>query len=406
MGNCISRAWASPLAVIWSACGGPTDRAPSPGITVTLDTLNGIEIVRSEGETAGGSFEMVVTLGSSGGLATPAADEFAWVSSVALGPDRLLYVADLEHDYIAVFDTSGVLVRTLGREGNGPGEFQSVYSIAFVGDTLLTLDIGAGRIGRFAGERWHGYEPAVGRLTASPVEYRLYAVGPRETYQWAYRAADDLFQPTWRGHGRATGVEWRRTAPAIETPFPDKVVCTLGRGFSWFDHPRVPRALAHPAPGASVYLAATDRYRIAHVRSDGDTIRVIERDVAPPLLVDAEWQAIEARFTAWLEGKDVRQCEPRALTRPATKPAIESLQVDVAGRLWVERNLEQGTRWEIFDEQGRLTGSLPGFDHDRQRSVPWLGPDHIAWITRDSLDIPFVHLARVHLTGAQSPVSR
>jgi hypothetical protein len=73
--------------------------------------------------------------------------------------------------------------------------------------------------------------------------------------------------------------------------------------------------------------------------------------------------------------------------------------VDVEGRIWVERNLEVGTLWEIFDAEGRLVASLDGFSHDRQRTVPWLSDHHVLWVTRDSSDVPHVHAARIRRTG-------
>jgi hypothetical protein len=178
-------------------------------------------------------------------------------------------------------------------------------------------------------------------------------------------------------------------------PFPDKVVCTRGRGFSWFDHPFVPRSVAHPARDNRSIVAITSRYEIGIMDTAYDTLRIIRRDVEPPRLGDEEWADITERFDDWLADKDVSACRPRSLERPATKPFIESLMVGVDGRIWVERNLETGTLWEVFDPDGRLVGSVDGFDHDRQRTVPWLGEDRIAWVSRGPDDIPRVHLARI-----------
>jgi hypothetical protein len=308
-----------------------------------------------------------------------------------------VYVADLRNHRIAVFDTLGNPRKVIGREGSGPGEFRSLYSIAFIGTSLATLDLGNGRFAmQSATGEWLVPQTAPGRLVASPVTYRLYQVGPAEIYQWAYRLDDDLLEPTWlrqSEHGPAT--EWARKSEDPVAPFPDKVVCTRGRGFSWFDHPFVPRSLAHPARDNRSIVAITSRYEIGIMDTAYDTLRIIRRDVEPPRLGDEEWADITERFDDWLADKDVSACRPRSLERPATKPFIESLMVGVDGRIWVERNLETGTLWEVFDPDGRLVGSVDGFDHDRQRTVPWLGEDRIAWVSRGPDDIPRVHLARI-----------
>jgi hypothetical protein len=142
-------------------------------------------------------------------------------------------------------------------------------------------------------------------------------------------------------------------------------------------------------------VATSDAYVVALRDSAGDTVRVVERALEPPLLTEAEWAPTAARFAAWMDTKDPGRCDPRSLVRPERKPAMEGIMVDVTGRLWVERNLEHGTLWEVFDGRGRLVAAVEGLDHYRQGTVPWLGVEHVAWVRRDSLDVPRVHLARL-----------
>src|SRR4051794_18935210 len=57
-----------------------------------------------------------------------------------LGPDGRVYVLDRVDRAIRVFDPTGRLVGTIGRRGAGPGEFQSINSFGWVGDTLWVMD--------------------------------------------------------------------------------------------------------------------------------------------------------------------------------------------------------------------------------------------------------------------------
>jgi hypothetical protein len=68
-------------------------------------------------------------------------DAFGNVGGVALGPANRLYVADdLSHD-VRVFDADGVLVRVIGRKGQGPGEFELPWEVAVDdADTLMVWD--------------------------------------------------------------------------------------------------------------------------------------------------------------------------------------------------------------------------------------------------------------------------
>jgi len=363
-----------------------------------VDTVAGVERIEIRGEAPRLNLAGHVQIGRDASTAEQAPDEFAWVASVSVGPDRNIYVSDIYRDQVLVFDSTGEPLLQFGREGGGPGEFESLYSLAWIADTLLTLDIGNARLGRrtLAGD-WLTSDQAPGRLVASPVTYRLYQVGSDEVYQWAYRPDEDVLEASWRGLGTAAGAEWERWTPIPEAGVADKVVCTMGRGFSWFDHPYAARGLAHPAPDSSVYVADTHHYRITRVHHSGDTVRTIERSVPEAPLTDEAWREVASSFGEWLVDKDRSACQPRDLERPRTKPPIEGIMVDVTGRLWVERNLVSGTLWEVFSDTGELLAAVGGFAHDRQRTVPWLGEGRVAWAARDSLDIPYVYTARMPL---------
>jgi hypothetical protein len=57
-----------------------------------------------------------------------------------------LYVLDLFLAQILVLSPSGELLRTIGREGSGPGEYIRPRAFALGGDTLRVIDIGNGRL--------------------------------------------------------------------------------------------------------------------------------------------------------------------------------------------------------------------------------------------------------------------
>ncbi len=75
-------------------------------------------------------------------------DAFGQITGVALGRTNRLYVADdLNHD-VRVFDFEGQLVRVIGRQGDGPGEFQSPWTIAL--DDTDSLIVWDQRLARFS----------------------------------------------------------------------------------------------------------------------------------------------------------------------------------------------------------------------------------------------------------------
>ena len=69
----------------------------------------------------------------------------AVVSLVAIAPSGEAYVMDAIPPRVFVYDRSGRLLRTMGRRGAGPGEFQSASAMGFVGDSLWVADPGLAR---------------------------------------------------------------------------------------------------------------------------------------------------------------------------------------------------------------------------------------------------------------------
>ncbi len=61
-----------------------------------------------------------------------------------------MYVADENAKRIHVFDTAGTVVRVIGRQGGGPGEFDGFNGIAILPDgRLVVLDVGNARVSFF-----------------------------------------------------------------------------------------------------------------------------------------------------------------------------------------------------------------------------------------------------------------
>lgn len=110
-----------PLA---SACGGGEDGDASAVAEWTL------------------SAEPTLVIGEDG---TPAG-EFDRVSTALPLPGGEVAVVDAGASEIRVFNGSGAYLRTLGRRGEGPGEFNGISWVQLTGDTLLVYSIAQRRL--------------------------------------------------------------------------------------------------------------------------------------------------------------------------------------------------------------------------------------------------------------------
>lgn len=60
-----------------------------------------------------------------------------------------IFVTDNQQMHIAVYNSAGELLQTIGREGRGPGEFQRFSTVTVKNDTLWVFDVGSLRISAF-----------------------------------------------------------------------------------------------------------------------------------------------------------------------------------------------------------------------------------------------------------------
>jgi hypothetical protein len=304
-------------------------------------------------------------------------------------------VADaLSHD-IRVFAPDGSLMSRIGREGQGPGEFLAVYSLAWVGDILLALDLGNGRVAELApsGE-WLGTRAAPGRVSGSPALLRFYAVDDLTVYQWSLNATGTGAQRVWIEH-RPGGVSAEWAQLRLEPPGPTGIRCNAPDGsISFFEMPFGGRLLQHPAGPGMTYVAWTRDYRIALLDAQGDTLRVIERESTKVPITDVEWDAARSEYAAFVDKWPGATCDPSNVPRPDSKPAFRNLLMDTSGRLWVEAYTERGLVWEVFDREGLLAGTVPGFDYD-SRVAPSIRDQVVTWVDADSLGVQRVRVARL-----------
>lgn len=377
-------------ALLAFACAPDQPAAPGELVT-TFDTIGGVVHVTNTGEAPPARLTLVVSIGPKTLAMTESPHEFGWVSSVALGPDEAVYVADGMNDEVRVFGLDGAHRRTFGRDGEGPGEFGYLHSLAWAGDRLLTLDGQLGRVSEFSADGLVlGQRRSEGGLSGAPAAIRLFPVGPDETYQF-------VISMDYAGHNsRGLSGDTVRRMEGPPRP-PSVIVCEFEGGTSFFYMPFAPGHAQTPGPGAVMYTAMTDAYRISVLRSQSDTVRVIERTLAPEPVLDDEWEAGNEEFREFRAQRRDASCDPSGPTRPDLKPFIGGMHVAPDGKLWVRVIRTAGDLWEVFDTDGRLLGSVSApvpRAELKERVVPSFGHDHLVTIRQDSLDLDHVQIWR------------
>jgi 6-bladed beta-propeller protein len=101
------------------------------------------------------------------GSENEAASALSRIPALTVGPDDRIYVVQPLAGAVWVFDARGQRVQTIGRHGNGPGEFQNPTGIGWRSDTLWVADGNANRMTLF-----HDGRPA-SVLSIAPAWYPL-----------------------------------------------------------------------------------------------------------------------------------------------------------------------------------------------------------------------------------------
>ncbi|MFT5434891.1 MAG: hypothetical protein ACI9OJ_005607 [Myxococcota bacterium] len=364
------------------------------GISVERAAVDAMEIVRVSGTTAPWSVDTLLQIGSPGLGDTPAPDEFGRVTSVALGPDGLIYVADAINREIRVFDRSGAFVRALGRQGEGPGEFGGVQAIAWAGSTLLSMDSNVGRIGEWSvsGE-WLGQRPHPGRVSGSPTLIRFYLSESGTPYSWSLRPRPTGSERVYVRQGAdSSGDTTGQKMANLDGPAAFVVCEEASGGITTFPIPFMPFLRQTPADGGHLVLTDGADYRIAWVGPEGDTVRVLERQVEPDLVDAAQWGEEVQPFLDFKDERSDARCRPARMDRPTAKPAILELYHDGTGNLWVE-TWRAGVRWfDVYDSELQPLRTVPA--PAPGRVTPYLSDLEALVVVTDSLDVQYVQLLR------------
>ena len=384
-------------ATLAIACAQGDPNTDTSDLTTTFDTIAGVIHVTNTGTPPAWQLTPVVSIGPESVQEEETPHEFGGVTAVALGPGGSVFVADAVNREIRVFGLDGSHIRTFGRAGEGPGEFGSIYSIAWVGDRLLAYDPHVGRIGEFsaAGE-WLGQRRTAGSVSGSPAFMRFFPVGPDEAFRLALGGRVLWVGLDSRGDTGDT-VPW--LAAGSDLPgMVETIICEWDGGSGFYPHTAGAKSVQHPAAGGVMYSAWGWFYRVAVTRGEGDTLRVIERTLPAEPITDEDWAAGSAEYDEARERWPDTSCNPRGYSRPERSSFINEVFVSPDGRLWVDVIRNAGNRWEFFDSEGRLLGGVPAVPY-KERTVPVFRGDHLATIRRDDLDLDHIDVWRLERVG-------
>jgi hypothetical protein len=396
-------AWMAVACAALAACGGDA-AAAGPAVRDSA----GIRIVQNtrpawgEGDAWRVDAAPMLDLGVGEGDANY---QFGVVADALRLSDGSVIVADGQMNEVRMYDAGGRYVRTIGRKGGGPGEFQGLWNLFLLpGDTVAAHDYMASRLTLFAPGG------ALARtVTLAPLD-KLVPPRPLGIFADGTLVAGPMYNPSFEAAGstptRDTTTLTRYSAAGAQAGSLGRI---LGEeSFSMVSGGKEERfAIRQPVPfghntvvvvsGTRMLVADNTRYELAEHTPDGRVTRLIRRDVPAEPVTDADrTDYLERNRPA--EGDRLREMQERMLSQvpfPERKSAFQALRIDDRGNAWVQRHAppDVETPWDVFDPDGRLLGTVPmpaGF------VVTQIGDGFVVGIWKDEMDVQHVRVHRLH----------
>lgn len=397
----IARSATLALAVLLcAACDGDSADA---NVSVQARDSAGVRIVENRGVAPALGWTVdTVPLVSIGGEGQPGGPLFQVTGALRM-PDGRIVVASAGTRQVRFHGADGRLLRSVGRAGEGPGEFRAPFWLGRMrGDSIAVWDAGLRRFSILSptGDFARGVQPP-GSLGVFP---RVAGVLPDGRFVLTASTSAQMLP--------APGQSRRDTAAYVVVDGTGAVADTLGifagaemvaagtpeTGFVMRPRPLGRQTFTAVRDGL-LYVATGDAYEVAVHGPDGG-LRALYRAARRPMPVTRADQAAYRRTLVTLGGdarSRARSAELLdAVPFPTEMPPLMGMEVDSTGNLWLQDPQKPGDdgpgTWTVMDSTGRVRGTvrLP-----RGLAVRQIGGDWVLGVVVDADEVEHVRLYRL-----------
>jgi hypothetical protein len=400
------------LVLALSACGEEASRDRWAG---TVDTLPGgtVRVTNPAeglwGEEDGWRLVPEVVLGVVEG---PAPLVFGVVSGLEVDGRGRIYVLDRQANELRIFAPDGGHLRSVGRMGGGPGEYQNANGLVWLApDSLLVVDQ--------AGERFSVLTGDGDYVRSVPRQLGFFGWVFSGTYHGGH-----VYEYASIGDGASLRPALVRIAVADPTTSPSPPALTPGdgdvpflgrdttflpepagpvyealsvrteRGATMVGIPWAPGPVYHVDRHGELWYGHGSEFKIVRLSTPTRTMEIVLEAAPDPISQTelAEWEGSERlrRFRE-MGGRVDRG------SLPTVKPHFSGLYVDPDGYLWVTvPTSPEGTAFAVFDPESRYLGRLRVDGATRVGYLPIVvRNDRLHFVARDGLGVQRVYGFRI-----------
>jgi hypothetical protein len=318
------------------------------------------------------------------------------ITAIAVDSTGQMYLFDGQVQQLHVYAADGTYERSIGRRGDGPGEFRGATDVAIrPSGEILVVDSRNQRYSLFRpsgaligdhSRRLRGSLPGAGAFLADGryLDWSLSFPGETEEVVGGARVVcrPVLLDRDFNISDSLAAFEYRREMAANGTiPMP------------FFAN----RLLVAPLPDSGILFAESRRYHIFERTAAGDTALIVSAPVDGVPVREED----RAQIRDQLAGRpELRSAYLPAL--PERRPVIRRLFSDGAGRVFVlAAPAARGGRYvlEGFDRSGTPLGRAFPPEGLEDRPAPLVVGDRLYAVVRDEVDVPRLVRFRIRPRG-------
>ncbi|HEU5218588.1 MAG TPA: hypothetical protein VFU23_08005 [Gemmatimonadales bacterium] len=339
--------------------------------------------------------------------------------------DGRLAVANAGTNEVRIYDARGALLKSSGRAGSGPGEYQNLAGIwRGPGDSVMVSDVLVRRVsvldreGAFARSVTLGGAGASLMPTSGTVSLAIPSgwlddgsiLGVAQSFgigvarEGTFR--DSLMVIVYGPDGLARDTVGRFPGPEMEQ-------MTLSFGGRSMPAPTpVPlgRQFVGSANGDRFYLSVNNAWEIEVRGLDGSLKRLIRSDIKPATITPDDIAANRKEMREQMESQPMMRNVPDAIKQqltaridqakyPATFAFFAGLLTDQDGNLWAQEasaSSSRAQRYAVIDSSGRFLGRVTMPASFRTSSI---GSDAVYGVWKDPDDVEHVRVYPLRKTS-------
>jgi 6-bladed beta-propeller len=329
--------------------------------------------------------------------------ELSRVRGVVRLSDGRIVVGEAGASELRYFDAHGEYIRTVGRKGEGPGEFSSLFGIYALGDTVFAYDYRLSRVTLFGAEGDYLEDVTLGRESGRPLALYPFRDGfLGVTWSFPEGLNEDFTYSRRPSVFRVFGGDGVPGDALDELPGEEMVIKAQTDGASTTTltvRPLMGHSLHQAMVGATFVAGTTDRFEVRVYDEMGRLARLIRAPSRDVPVTHEEWEAViaeelhDAETASWRSSVlEIAELRPA----PDIRPAYGRFVADREGYVWLAPYRPasgQPVPWLVVEVDGTIMGDveLPeGF------TPLEIGTEYVIGVVRDDFDVPYVRM--YHLT--------